>query len=210
MVFVETQGDIFRVYSVIRKNLLRIFTAESWNPKLKGPLDQPGLKVAQGQYLVGVNGKELTSAHNPYEFLDGTVNQQTVLHINDKPSFIDAWQITVEPTANERALRQRAWVEDNRRLVDKLSDGKLAYVWVPNTSTPGFVSFNRYFFAQQDKLGAVIDERFKRDLKYESSKYGNIDSYNYPYYDYMETDNRIFEYLYGRMDNHTNPGELSL
>ena len=143
-----------------RWQLNRIFTAESWNPKLKGPLDQPGLKVAQGQYLVGVNGKELTSAHNPYEFLDGTVDQQTVLHINDKPSFSDAWQITVKPAGNERALRQRAWVEDNRRLVDKLSDGKLAYVWVPNTSTPGFVSFNRYFFAQQDKLGAVIDERF--------------------------------------------------
>ncbi|PKH00143.1 S41 family peptidase [Paraglaciecola sp. MB-3u-78] len=143
-----------------RWQLDRIFTAESWNPKLKGPLDQPGLKLAQGQYLVGVNGKELTSADNPYKFLDGTVDQQTVLHINDKPSFSEAWQITVKPTGNETALRQRAWVEDNRRLVDKLSDGKLAYVWVPNTSSPGFVSFNRYFFAQQDKLGAVIDERF--------------------------------------------------
>jgi len=143
-----------------RWQLNRIFTAESWNPKLKGPLDQPGLKVAQGQYLVGVNGKELTSADNPYKFLDGTQDQQTVLHINDKPNFNDAWQITVKPTGNERALRQRAWVEDNRRLVDTLSNGKLAYVWVPNTSTPGFVSFNRYFFAQQDKLGAVIDERF--------------------------------------------------
>jgi tricorn protease len=143
-----------------RWQLSRIFTAESWNPKLKGPLDQPGLKVAQGQYLVGINGKELTSADNPYKFLDGTVDQQTVLHINDKPNFSDAWQIAVKPAGNERALRQRAWVENNRRLVDKLSDGKLAYVWVPNTSTPGFVSFNRYFFAQQDKLGAVIDERF--------------------------------------------------
>jgi tricorn protease len=143
-----------------RWQLDRIFTAESWNPKLKGPLDQPGLKLAQGHYLVGVNGKELTSADNPYKFLDGTVDQQTVLHINDKPSFSEAWQITVKPTGNETALRQRTWVEDNRRLVDKLSDGKLAYVWVPNTSSPGFVSFNRYFFAQQDKLGAVIDERF--------------------------------------------------
>ena len=143
-----------------RWQLNRIFTAESWNPKLKGPLDQPGLKVAQGQYLVGINGKEMTSADNPFKFLDGTVGQQTVLHINDKPSFSGAWQITVNPTGSEKALRQRTWVEDNRRLVDKLSDGKLAYVWLPNTSTPGFVSFNRYFFAQQDKLGAVIDERF--------------------------------------------------
>jgi len=143
-----------------RWQLDRIFRAESWNPKLKGPLDQPGLRLAQGQYLVGVNGQELTSADNPYQFLDGTLDQQTVLHINDKPSFSEAWQITVKPTGNETALRQRAWVEDNRRLVDTLSNGKLAYVWVPNTSSPGFVSFNRYFFAQQDKVGAVIDERF--------------------------------------------------
>ena len=51
-------------------------------------------------------------------------------------------------------------MEDNRRMVDKLSGGKLAYIWVPNTSGAGFVSFNRYFFAQQDKKGAIIDERF--------------------------------------------------
>ena len=64
------------------------------------------------------------------------------------------------PTGSETNLRQRTWVEDNRRLVDKLSGGKLAYVWVPNTSSSGFVNFTRYFFGQQDKQGAVIDERF--------------------------------------------------
>ena len=32
------------------------------------------------------------------------------------------------------AARRFAWVEDNRILVDSMSDGKLAYVWVPNTS----------------------------------------------------------------------------
>jgi len=143
-----------------RWKISRIYTAESWNPKLKGPLDQPGMKITEGNYLVGINGREVTEKDNPYQYLDGTVSQQTVLHINSKPNFKDSWQVIVEPIANENSLRQRAWVEDNRRLVDKLSDGKLAYVWVPNTSTPGFTSFNRYYFAQQDKLGAVIDERF--------------------------------------------------
>lgn len=138
----------------------RIFTAESWNPKLKGPLDQPGMKIEKGQYLVGINGQEISSKENFHQYLDGTVGQQTVLHINNEDKFKDSWQVIVEPIAKENSLRQRAWVEDNRRLVDKLSNGKLAYVWVPNTSNPGFVSFNRYFFAQQDKLGAVIDERF--------------------------------------------------
>src|SRR5690606_32275389 len=60
---------------------------------------------------------------------------------------------------NEFGLRRRAWVEDNRRRVDSLSNGRLAYVWVPNTGGAGIESFDRYFFAQQDKEGAVIDER---------------------------------------------------
>lgn len=143
-----------------RWKISRIFTTESWNPNLSSPLDRPGIKVKEGNYIVGINGKELTASMNPYELLDGTRNKQTVIHINDKPSFQGAWKETIKPIRSENALRQRAWVEDNRRMVDELSGGKLAYVWVPNTSFQGFVSFNRYFFAQQDKVGAVIDERF--------------------------------------------------
>lgn len=138
----------------------RIYTTESWNPGLSGPLDRPGLDIEEGYYLVGVNGKKLTSNDNPFEFLDGTSGVQTTLHINSKASFDNSWEEIVEPISNEYSLRQRAWVEDNRRLVDELSDGKLAYIWVPNTGGPGMESFNRYYFAQQDKQGAVIDERF--------------------------------------------------
>ncbi len=138
----------------------RIYTTESWNPGLSSPLDRPGIKVKEGNYIVGINGKELTTDDNPYQFLDGTRNKQTIIHINDKPEFKESWKETIEPISSESALRTRAWVEDNRRLVDKLSEGKLAYIWVPNTGGPGFVSFNRYYFAQQDKEGAVIDERF--------------------------------------------------
>jgi len=138
----------------------RIYTTESWNPGLSSPLDRPGIKIREGNYVVGINGKAMTASDNPYHFLDGTMGRQTVLHINEEPAFEGAWKEIVKPIRSEYALRQRAWVEDNRRLVDSLSDGRLAYVWVPNTGTPGLVSFDRYFFAQQDKEGAVIDERF--------------------------------------------------
>ena len=94
-------------------------------------------------------------------------------HINDTPSFEGSWTETVEPIRSENALRQRAWVEDNRRRVDELSGGRLAYVWVPNTGGGGVVSFNRYYFAQQDKAGAVIDERFNGG--------GNLDDYMVDY-----------------------------
>lgn len=138
----------------------RIYTTESWNPGLFGPLDQPAFNIKEGNYIVGVNGKQLTASDNIFEFLDGTRGKQTTLHINDESNFQGAWKETVKPIRSENGLRQRTWVEDNRRRVDELSNGKLAYIWVPNTGGGGFVSFNRYYFAQQDKLGAVIDERF--------------------------------------------------
>ena len=124
----------------------RILTSESWNPGLVGPLDRPGIKIEDGYYLLGVNGVELTSDDNVFEAFDGTAGEQTIIHISDKPLFDSAWQITIEPIRSENSLRRRTWIEDNRRKVDELSGGKLAYVWVPNTGGSGFNSFNRYFF----------------------------------------------------------------
>lgn len=143
-----------------RWRIERIYTFESWNPDLSAPLDRPGLNVDEGHYLVAVEGTEVTADDDPYRLLDGTAGRQTLLHINDRPSMDGAWMVTVEPIRSEDDLRMRAWVESNRRRVDELSDGRLAYVWVPNTGGNGVISFDRYFFAQQDKQGAVIDERF--------------------------------------------------
>jgi tricorn protease len=143
-----------------RWKIKRIFTTESWNPGVVAPLAQPNLKVQEGDFILAINGKPLTAGDDPYELLNGTAKMQTVLLVNNKPSTEGAWTIRVQPTENENGLRQLAWVEDNRRKVDELSKGKLGYVWVPNTGGAGFNSFNRYYFAQQDKEGAVIDERF--------------------------------------------------
>lgn len=143
-----------------RWKISRIYTTESWNPDLSSPLDRPGLKVKEGDYLLGINGRELTGDMDPYQLLDGTAGKNTSIHISSVPVFDSAVIEIVQPIRNETGLRRRVWVEDNRRMVDKLSDGKLGYVWVPNTGGPGYVSFNRYFFAQQDKEGMVIDERF--------------------------------------------------
>jgi len=143
-----------------RWRITRIFTTESWNPRLDAPLDRPGLRVEAGDYLLAVDGQEMTAADDPYRLLDGTADRQTVLHISDGTSMEDAWTITVEPVRSEAGLRQRAWVEDNRRRVDSLSGGRLAYAWIPNTGGGGTGSFDRYVFAQQDREGLVIDERY--------------------------------------------------
>jgi tricorn protease len=143
-----------------RYKITRIYDGESWNPDLRAPLAAPGVNVAVGDFVLAINGVELVAPDNIYRLLDGTANRQTVLTVNNQPAMQGARQITVMPVPNEQGLRTRAWVESNRRLVDKLSNGQLAYVYVPNTGQGGYTSFNRYYFAQQDKKGAVIDERF--------------------------------------------------
>jgi tricorn protease len=140
----------------------KIYTGENWNPELRAPLSAPGIQVAEGDYIVEVNGRPLTSSTNIYSQFEGTAGRQTLIRVNSTPSREGARLLTVIPVADENGLRTRAWVEDNRRKVDKLSGGRLAYVWLPNTATPGYVSFTRYFYSQQDKQGAVIDERYNQ------------------------------------------------
>ena len=143
-----------------RYQVTRIYDNENWNPELRSPLAVPGANVNVGDYILAINGVELKAPDNIYRLLDGTANRQTSLTINDKPTMEGARHVVVVPVATEQALRTRAWVESNRRQVEKLSDGQLAYVYLPNTGQPGYQSFNRYYFSQQDKKGAVVDERF--------------------------------------------------
>ncbi|MBE0565001.1 MAG: PD40 domain-containing protein [Krumholzibacteria bacterium] len=145
-----------------RYRLARIYRGENWNPDLRAPLSGPGLDVKQGEYLLAVNGVELTAGMNPYSLFDRTADRQTVLTLNSRPEPKGAREVTVVPVAEEISLRQREWMDTNRRKVDELSGGRLAYVWVPNTGGGGYTSFTRYYFAQQDKQGAVIDERFNQ------------------------------------------------
>ncbi|MDE2023349.1 MAG: PD40 domain-containing protein [Gammaproteobacteria bacterium] len=143
-----------------RYRFTKIYSGENWNPQLQAPLTQPGVNVKAGEYLLAVNGRALTARDNLYSYFVGTAGQQTVLRVGPNPDGTGARDVTVVPVANEFPLRNLDWVEGNRRLVDKLSGGKLAYVHLPDTAGGGFTSFNRYYFAQTDKLGAVIDERY--------------------------------------------------
>ncbi len=137
----------------------KIYTGENWNPELRSPLSGPGINVKVGDYLLEVNGQKLDASMNLYSLFEGTANRQIKIRVNSKPTWEGSQLITVVPIASEAALRSRDWVEGNRRKVDALSGGKLAYVYVPNTGDPGYTSFNRYYFSQQDKQGAIIDER---------------------------------------------------
>jgi tricorn protease len=140
--------------------ITHIYGGENWNPDLRAPLSAPGIKVAEGDYLLEVNGRPLVPPTNVYSTFAGTVNHQTSIRVGSSPNGDGSRVVTVVPIASEEGLRTRAWIEANRRKVDQLSGGRLAYVWLPNTAGSGYTSFTRYFYAQQNREGAVIDERY--------------------------------------------------
>ncbi len=137
----------------------RIYTGEDWNPGLEGPLSIPGMGVEEGDYLLGIQGRELRAPTNPFMLLEGTAGRTISITVNDSPTMDGAREIIVRPVSNEGQLRTWAWVAGNQKKVDEMSGGRLAYVWLPNTGQGGYTYFNRMYFAQQDRQGAVIDER---------------------------------------------------
>lgn len=139
--------------------ITRIYTGESWNPGLVGPLGQPGLDVKAGDYLVAIDGRAVAPPTNPFQLLEGTAGRTVTVRVNDRPGLDGSRELVVEPVGSEGQLRSWAWIEGNRKKVDEMSGGKLAYVYLPNTGQGGYTYFNRMYFAQQDKKGAVLDER---------------------------------------------------
>ena len=145
-----------------RYRIRKIYTGENWNPELRAPLSAPGIQVAEGDYLLEVNGAPLAPPTNIYRAFEGTANRQTILRVGRNASGEGSRLVTVVPVASEDGLRSRAWVEGNRRMVDSLSKGRLAYVWLPNTAGGGYTYFTRYFYAQQNREGTVVDERYNQ------------------------------------------------
>jgi tricorn protease len=143
-----------------RYRIHKIYTGENWNPELRAPLSAPGVQVSTGDYLLEVNGRPLLATTNVYEPFQGTAGHRVELRVNSTPVLEGSRLVTVVPVASDDGLRTRAWIEDNRRKVDELSGGKLAYVWLPNTGGGGYSAFTRYFYSQQNKQGVIVDERY--------------------------------------------------
>lgn len=143
-----------------RYRFRRIFSGLNWNPDLRAPLTEPGVNVRDGEYLLAVNGRPLRAADNLYALFEQTAERVTELRVGPTPDEADARTVTVRPVADERRLRLRAWIEANRRRVDELSGGRVAYVYMADTARAGYEAFNRYYFSQLDRQGVVLDERF--------------------------------------------------
>ena len=113
-----------------------------------------------GEYLLAVNGRDLGAGDNVYSFFEGRSGRQTRIRVGSDPSGADAREVTVVPIGSDSRLRNLAWIEDNRRKVDQMTNGRVAYIYLPDTSSGGYTNFNRYFYAQTRTEAAIVDERF--------------------------------------------------
>lgn len=142
-----------------RYRFARIYRGDIWLTDAIGPLGKPGIAVKEGDYLISVDGHELRADDNLDKAFEGLAGKAVEIRVSTDPLGANARTYKVTPAANEFAYRHAAWIEDNRKKVDRLSDGKLAYVYVINTGEEGYDGFNTQYVSQADKLGLVVDER---------------------------------------------------
>jgi len=143
-----------------RYQIDKIFGGLNWTPDLRSPLTEPGVDVQEGDYIIKVNGITIFENDNFYSFFENTANKIVELTVSKNPDGSNARTIKVTPLTTEWAIRNRDWVEGNIKKVNDATNGQVAYVYVPNTSTAGFQYFKRYFYPQATKKAIIIDERY--------------------------------------------------
>lgn len=143
-----------------RYKISKIYGGLNWNPEMRSPLTEPGVNVNVGDYILAIDGKEVKAGDNLYRFFENTANKIVKLRISPDNSMKNSREVKVTPVESEWALRNRDWVEGNMKKVHKATNGRVAYVYVPNTGGAGHEYFKRYFFPQANKDAIIIDERF--------------------------------------------------
>ncbi|MFC1660173.1 PDZ domain-containing protein, partial [Gemmatimonadota bacterium] len=138
----------------------KVYGGLNWNPELRSPLTEPGVDVQAGEYLLAVNGVDLRPPENLYSRFENAAGKIVEITVGPNPNGSGARTVQATPVSNEYALRNRDWVEGNLRRVEEATDGRVAYVYLPNTSTAGHTYFKRYFFPQAHKEAIIVDERF--------------------------------------------------
>ncbi len=140
--------------------IMKIFPGENWHSDFRSPLTEPGVDVKEGEFIIAIDGEEVTTRDNPYRFLQNKAGRQVTLTINDKPTTEDARQVQVRPIARETNLRYLDWVKDRRRRVAELSDGRIGYIHLPNTAGAGNRELFKYFYPQSDTEALIVDVRY--------------------------------------------------
>jgi len=143
-----------------RYKISKIYQGENWNDSRRSPLTEQGVDVKEGDYLLKINGKDVTTADNPYNFLENTVGKLVEITVSNQANGSNARTSLIKPIASELELMYLNWVNERRAMVDKLSNGRIGYIHVPNTSQDGNRELFRGMYAYHNKEALIIDDRY--------------------------------------------------
>lgn len=143
-----------------RYQITKIFPGENWNESRRSPLTESGVHVNEGDYLIAINGQDLTTAQNPYALLENLGNRHIEITVNSTPSTSGAKRYKIKTITSEVELRYLDWVNQRRAMVDKLSGGKIGYIHTPNTAIEGNRELFRGMYSYHHKDALIIDDRY--------------------------------------------------
>ena len=138
----------------------RIVRGGPWDADVRSPLDEPGVNVKEGEYVLAVNGVPIDPKADPWASFADLGKKTIILTVGATPSAAQARQVVVTCLDDETELRFRSWVEERRQIVDKATGGKAGYIYVQSTGTDAQNELMRQFMAQWTKAGLIIDERW--------------------------------------------------
>lgn len=139
--------------------LEKILPGASWSKELRSPLTEPGIEAKAGEFIVAIDGVPTHTVKDLYALLVGKADVPTEISLNSKPQLAGARKIVISPLAEEYSLYHYNWVQENIKKVDKASNGKIGYIYIPDMGPEGLNEFARYFYPQLDKEGLIIDDR---------------------------------------------------
>ncbi|MCD6354937.1 MAG: PDZ domain-containing protein, partial [Prolixibacteraceae bacterium] len=143
-----------------RYKISKIYKGENWNKSRRSPLTEQEVDVNEGDYLISLNGKEITLNDNPYQPLENTVGKPVEIVVSAFADGSAQRTSTFKPIVSEQELRYINWVQERRALVDKLSGGRIGYIHVPNTSVEGNRELFKGMYTYHDKDALIIDDRY--------------------------------------------------
>ncbi len=152
-------ADLEADLSVGRYRIKKIYEGENWNDSRRSPLTESGININEGDYIISINGEDITTDNNPYELLENLGNRHIELAVNSTSNSSGAKEYIVKTITSEQELRYLNWVNERREMVDKLSDGKIGYIHVPNTAVEGNRELYKGMLAYNHKDALIIDDR---------------------------------------------------
>ncbi|HSV88643.1 MAG TPA: S41 family peptidase [Bacteroidales bacterium] len=143
-----------------RYQITKIYRGENWNPDRRSPMTEQGMDIREGDYIISIEGFDVTLANNPYFFLQNRVDKATRITVNSRPVAEGARTFTIRPIASELELKYLDWVNSRREMVHRLSNGRIGYIHVPNTAQDGNRELHRGMYAYHHIDAMIFDVRF--------------------------------------------------